>query len=129
MLRDQIRRETGEWITDEECIIYMYLYGWIDKTTIQKKETIKIPKDIILKMDRHTIIKYFCPRKISSNPQIMELLSDYDNKRPTKIHESVIQTECERIFRSEEHTSELQSRQYLVCRLLLEKKKNKVICK
>src|SRR3712207_7737239 len=28
------------------------------------------------------------------------------------------------IARSEEHTSELQSRQYLVCRLLLEKKKN-----
>src|SRR5258707_4133891 len=27
-------------------------------------------------------------------------------------------------MRSEEHTSELQSRQYLVCRLLLEKKKN-----
>src|SRR3712207_8524464 len=27
--------------------------------------------------------------------------------------------------RSEEHTSELQSRQYLVCRLLLEKKTNK----
>src|SRR3712207_8568812 len=32
-----------------------------------------------------------------------------------------------RRIRSEEHTSELQSRQYLVCRLLLEKKKNKVI--
>src|SRR3712207_7057521 len=29
--------------------------------------------------------------------------------------------------RSEEHTSELQSRQYLVCRLLLEKKKNNSI--
>src|SRR3712207_7320962 len=28
-----------------------------------------------------------------------------------------------RAWRSEEHTSELQSRQYLVCRLLLEKKK------
>src|SRR3712207_8966448 len=28
-----------------------------------------------------------------------------------------------RLVRSEEHTSELQSRQYLVCRLLLEKKK------
>src|SRR3712207_7852020 len=28
--------------------------------------------------------------------------------------------------RSEEHTSELQSRQYLVCRLLLEKKKTSV---
>src|SRR5947209_15626004 len=30
-----------------------------------------------------------------------------------------------RVQRSEEHTSELQSRQYLVCRLLLEKKKKK----
>src|SRR3712207_8486246 len=29
------------------------------------------------------------------------------------------------VRRSEEHTSELQSRQYLVCRLLLEKKKTK----
>src|SRR3712207_9135701 len=29
--------------------------------------------------------------------------------------------------RSEEHTSELQSRQYLVCRLLLEKKKKNII--
>src|SRR3712207_8057657 len=29
------------------------------------------------------------------------------------------------LARSEEHTSELQSRQYLVCRLLLEKKNNK----
>src|SRR3712207_7845962 len=32
-----------------------------------------------------------------------------------------------RRVRSEEHTSELQSRQYLVCRLLLEKKKTKII--
>src|SRR3712207_8151862 len=30
------------------------------------------------------------------------------------------------VARSEEHTSELQSRQYLVCRLLLEKKKIKL---
>src|SRR5258707_3020730 len=29
--------------------------------------------------------------------------------------------------RSEEHTSELQSRQYLVCRLLLEKKKQRTV--
>src|SRR3712207_8547395 len=32
------------------------------------------------------------------------------------------------LLRSEEHTSELQSRQYLVCRLLLEKKKKIHIC-
>src|SRR5258707_5698698 len=35
-----------------------------------------------------------------------------------------VQVQAERLLlRSEEHTSELQSRQYLVCRLLLEKKK------
>src|SRR5438445_8397174 len=32
-------------------------------------------------------------------------------------------SDLKRLLRSEEHTSELQSRQYLVCRLLLEKKK------
>src|SRR3712207_8106003 len=36
--------------------------------------------------------------------------------RPTRVSQQ----------RSEEHTSELQSRQYLVCRLLLEKKKHKI---
>src|SRR3712207_9007848 len=33
---------------------------------------------------------------------------------------------CSPYGRSEEHTSELQSRQYLVCRLLLEKKKKQM---
>src|SRR5690625_6196734 len=32
------------------------------------------------------------------------------------------------LIRSEEHTSELQSRGHLVCRLLLEKKKKKYLC-
>src|SRR3712207_7758808 len=39
--------------------------------------------------------------------------------RPRYAAESIHDEAC----RSEEHTSELQSRQYLVCRLLLEKKK------
>src|SRR5947209_16604885 len=39
-----------------------------------------------------------------------------------------VSTASQNLFnRSEEHTSELQSRQYLVCRLLLEKKKSTVI--
>src|SRR5437870_11496854 len=37
---------------------------------------------------------------------------------------STYQTQAARAGRSEEHTSELQSRGHLVCRLLLEKKKN-----
>src|SRR3712207_8516777 len=36
----------------------------------------------------------------------------------------VLRTTVASLDRSEEHTSELQSRQYLVCRLLLEKKNN-----
>src|SRR3712207_7949893 len=39
-------------------------------------------------------------------------------------HKDKVITIVDKIKRSEEHTSELQSRQYLVCRLLLEKKKN-----
>src|SRR5947209_14251188 len=41
--------------------------------------------------------------------------------RPTTMSPTPRRARC---MRSEEHTSELQSRQYLVCRLLLEKKKN-----
>src|SRR5258707_7021583 len=38
---------------------------------------------------------------------------------------AAVENTAKKIYRSEEHTSELQSRQYLVCRLLLEKKKKK----
>src|SRR3712207_7142110 len=46
--------------------------------------------------------------------------------RATELEADVVlkATKVDGIYRSEEHTSELQSRQYLVCRLLLEKKKN-----
>src|SRR6202043_2571038 len=44
---------------------------------------------------------------------------------PAKCNEPVMRigSLCSRALRSEEHTSELQSRENLVCRLLLEKKK------
>src|SRR2546425_7550008 len=41
------------------------------------------------------------------------------------VHGSTASTGGAAMHRSEEHTSELQSLAYLVCRLLLEKKKNK----
>src|SRR3712207_7496347 len=55
-------------------------------------------------------------------PSVMFLLITFTNNPnwPTSSH-------VEATGRSEEHTSELQSRQYLVCRLLLEKKKNHVV--
>src|SRR3712207_8809894 len=53
------------------------------------------------------------PELLAVNPKLpvrtLPELVEYAKKNPAK--------------RSEEHTSELQSRQYLVCRLLLEKKK------
>src|SRR3712207_8138039 len=50
---------------------------------------------------------------------------DDDPRRPDglEVVAGLRQLECRPELRSEEHTSELQSRQYLVCRLLLEKKK------
>src|SRR5438445_365547 len=47
---------------------------------------------------------------------------DDNHPPPTSLAEFTMRVQ----HRSEEHTSELQSRQYLVCRLLLEKKKNKI---
>src|SRR3712207_7252187 len=40
--------------------------------------------------------------------------------------DQLLQPPADLVHRSEEHTSELQSRQYLVCRLLLEKKKQNI---
>src|SRR3712207_8407413 len=47
------------------------------------------------------------------------------NRARRRISDADVATAQTGVDRSEEHTSELQSRQYLVCRLLLEKKKNK----
>src|SRR3712207_8786339 len=49
-------------------------------------------------------------------------LADDDDRRPLP-HRALDEARDLLADRSEEHTSELQSRQYLVCRLLLEKKK------
>src|SRR3712207_8700071 len=46
----------------------------------------------------------------------------YANEAALEMHGVTSLDELGRTVRSEEHTSELQSRQYLVCRLLLEKK-------
>src|SRR2546429_3334654 len=53
-------------------------------------------------------------------------LAQRDSKawRPTSTASTSCTASPEIIIRSEEHTSELQSRLHLVCRLLLEKKKN-----
>src|SRR3712207_7911769 len=54
---------------------------------------------------------------VTRNVELGTCVTDAIRRHPSAIALSTI------TLRSEEHTSELQSRQYLVCRLLLEKKK------
>src|SRR5258707_7915853 len=61
---------------------------------------------------KHSISPYHCSIDLPSPLEICFL-------KP----KSCVLPHMEHTYRSEEHTSELQSRQYLVCRLLLEKKK------
>src|SRR3712207_8674301 len=61
----------------------------------------------------------------SSSGQVLYHGADITRLRPHQIASKGIARTFQNI-RSEEHTSELQSRQYLVCRLLLEKKKYEV---
>src|SRR3712207_7840214 len=67
-------------------------------------------------------------RHVHLGGQPVELLDAVD-LYPEEIGAPVarVKSSSKRTSRSEEHTSELQSRQYLVCRLLLEKKKLKII--
>src|SRR3712207_7316834 len=57
------------------------------------------------------------PKRVRAPGQPLDALPDVDLLLVSHCHYDHL--------RSEEHTSELQSRQYLVCRLLLEKKKKK----
>src|SRR5258708_11314749 len=51
---------------------------------------------------------------------------DFDRRVavPDHVGDQTLERVCQGTVRSEEHTSELQSPDHLVCRLLLEKKKN-----
>src|SRR2546429_1474150 len=75
-----------------------------------------------------TMVKDGKPRKVSRQPltdqHIYALLVEVAPSESADHIDQMTETEFEYI-RSEEHTSELQSRLHLVCRLLLEKKKRR----
>src|SRR3712207_7874043 len=59
---------------------------------------------------------------------LFSVFEDLGSTDPQEVWRFYPDTHSERDrLRSEEHTSELQSRQYLVCRLLLEKKKTTIM--
>src|SRR3712207_8189062 len=60
--------------------------------------------------------------------EVTACVDELDEQRELVAEALVVVSSYEFILlRSEEHTSELQSRQYLVCRLLLEHKKSQVL--
>src|SRR5438445_7083713 len=80
---------------------------------------------MIRRPPRSTLFPYTTLFRSPRNKGISPLIQSYLNLLPKPNDSSA----GDGLNRSEEHTSELQSRQYLVCRLLLEKKKKKKIQK
>src|SRR3712207_8826303 len=78
---------------------------------------------MIRRPPRSTLFPYttlFRSEVLTQNARMVRVFLDAGYQASRTYEDGVVHL----TFRSEEHTSELQSRQYLVCRLLLEKKKN-----
>src|SRR3712207_9008435 len=70
-----------------------------------------------------TLFRSFAGRVLASEPAAARDPRWAESRASGRMWLEVEAAAPHRVARSEEHTSELQSRQYLVCRLLLEKKK------
>src|SRR5258707_10999076 len=75
---------------------------------------------MIRRPPRSTLFPYTTLFRSSTNPEVRAQRPGHPDD-----HRGAVHPAGRDVSRSEEHTSELQSRQYLVCRLLLEKKKNR----
>src|SRR5574341_1985315 len=83
---------------------------------------VKVEEETKLQLPLHTLGGIVCFGRISMSPWLMSRCAEQG------IAISFLSEQGKflaRVLRSEEHTSELQSPTNLVCRLLLEKKKNK----
>src|SRR3712207_8454533 len=80
------------------------------------------------KVKRGVPAGFSIPMQAISRPSSMEAMALMGEDRATSVAHISPRKASQKYSkvekRSEEHTSELQSRQYLVCRLLLEKKKH-----
>src|SRR3712207_7252299 len=80
---------------------------------------------MIRRPPRSTLFPYTTLFRSQRDAEPLELVvaDDVQHDRREDTREVRVDDGRQGAVRSEEHTSELQSRQYLVCRLLLEKKK------
>src|SRR3712207_6970873 len=79
---------------------------------------------MIRRPPRSTLFPYTTLFRSSRNSSGRATWRKAVGKTPERIRSPATASPSPPTIRSEEHTSELQSRQYLVCRLLLEKKKH-----
>src|SRR3712207_8916396 len=102
------------WATPEDDSVALFDYGWTRGLPLAPPTPSRV-----LRMLRGTLRD---PREVVAvvPPDLVECTVE-------KVAVNAVMAGC-LPERSEEHTSELQSRQYLVCRLLLEKKKH-TLCK
>src|SRR3712207_7760009 len=81
---------------------------------------------MIRRPPRSTLFPYTTLSRSPRQPRQLRLHRRQLDAVPAELHLAVDPPQVLQVaVRSEEHTSELQSRQYLVCRLLLEKKKQR----
>src|SRR5690554_7638578 len=99
----------------------MYKYSERPKTLAERKYEDDIPEEVKQKR-LEQIIELQHTHSLAINKEqigkVLEVLAETESKRSS----NRLMGRTDR-NRSEEHTSELQSRPHLVCRLLLEKKK------
>src|SRR3712207_5827029 len=110
-----IRAKTG----DQDALRFLYLryadnvFGYVCSIVRDEHDAEDVTQQVFAKMT--TALGRYEPRAVPFSAWILRVAHNaaIDHVRARRA------IPCER---SEEHTSELQSRQYLVCRLLLEKK-------
>src|SRR5205823_11393610 len=96
---------------------------WLDYTTgVQYLVNVRVPERQTTTLSELRSMPLSASKPGTGNGQVLENVTDV-----TRITSQPIYTHYNVIPRSEEHTSELQSLAYLVCRLLLEKKKHREI--
>src|SRR2546429_4071952 len=83
---------------------------------------------MIRRPPRSTLFPYTTLFRSGVDVYLLQSLASAARQTPSLSDNAIFVSELSTaLYRSEEHTSELQSRLHLVCRLLLEKKKNKSV--
>src|SRR5690625_7109556 len=92
------------------------MYKTVTEETFEEVEYHELPTELL--KERLEALNARTPFQIEYNPKLESVIKQYLKYRKRGLTRIIGLSK----YRSEEHTSELQSRGHLVCRLLLEKK-------